>query len=204
MGVLKKVCIGAVICVLVGIVIYEGNEISKVRAQADAGRKERVVLADEIARLKMSAAERTNKTDTGSATNAIQLRGKCFRRATWSDKGTGDPLDTLVTMFWTMTQGDKARLQLLTPNAKSFFETELLAFPEGQWNDLSALQIVRTSKTSASSFTKTSNSSTQYAIEYAVVEAVVERRLPQGARDLSVRSWTLTKTDGQWLVSDGH
>ena len=33
-----------------------------------------------------------------------------LRREAWSDKGTDDPLNTILTMFWAIRQGDEAKL----------------------------------------------------------------------------------------------
>ena len=168
-------------------------ELLKLRAEATRLRGEVGLLRRQIA---------GTKTTQEGATNQIQFTGPYrpyLRREEWSDNGTDKPVNTILTMLWAMRQGDETKLEQLVSRANASQQLDDLTFPKRDWEKLAGVQIVR---------------SVWFRIaipggrmeDQATVETIVEQAPTSVGEDkgVEVHSWSLKKTNDQWLITWRH
>jgi len=128
-----------------------------------------------------------------TATNQIHFTQPCLPRAAWSDQGTDKPGNTIQTMFWAIGQGDQKRLEQIVSRFKDSQSLDELTFPKQDWDKIEAVQFVSVVLIHMRS-----------ADDQANVNALVERVLEDGTKDVSIQLWTLKKINGQWLITGWH
>jgi hypothetical protein len=132
----------------------------------------------------------------GKATNQMQFTLPYSRREEWLDKGTDDPLNTIMTMFWGIGQGNETKLEQIVPGGKGSQSLDDLAFPRGDWDKITGVQIVNLVRVRAIVDGR--------GEDRAVADVIVEKSVPGRSSDFNMRSWTLTKSNDQWLITSGR
>jgi hypothetical protein len=142
-----------------------------------------------LLRQQLAVAESTPKP----ATNHIVFPGLYLPREAWSDYGTDEPRNTILTMFWALRQGDQSKLQQLVSPGPGARTLDQLFFPRDDWERISAIQVAGVTVT---------RSPTSPPV--GAVEVIVEIAPPVGQTDRDVRMhrWFLTRVNDQWLFAN--
>jgi hypothetical protein len=129
------------------------------------------------------------------ATNRILFTHPVLPRAVWSDHGTDKPVNTILTMFWALRQGDQSKLEQRVWRMRDSQTLDDLTFRRDDWDRISAIQVAKVVVTQS----LTAGKVTQ---ENATVEVIVEKApLVDGAdKDVDIERWFLMKTNDQWLI----
>jgi RNA polymerase sigma factor (sigma-70 family) len=154
-------------------------------------------LRGEVGLLRRQIAA-TKATQEGT-TNQIRFRHPYLRREEWSDKGTDKPLNTILTMFWAIGQGDETKLEQVVSRAYASQELEDLTLSKQDWEKLTGVQIVM-----AAWFR--GGRPGERMEDLASVEAIVEKApITDGeTKDVQMHRWSLIKTNDQWLITGSH
>jgi hypothetical protein len=118
------------------------------------------------------------------------------RREAWLDRGTDDPLNTIMTMFWAMGQGDETKLEQISPRGKGSPSLDDLTLPKEDWDQIAGIQMVNLARVRAIVDGK--------AEDRAVAEVIVEKAVPGRGSQFNMHSWTLIKSNDQWLITAGR
>jgi hypothetical protein len=148
-------------------------------------------LREEVGLLRRQLASTAAKAQT--TTNQIQFNAPYLPRAVWSDQGTDTPGNTIQTMFRAIGQGDQNRLEQIVSRFKDSQSLDELTFPKQDWDKIAAVQFVNVVRIHMAS-----------GEDQANVNALVERVLEGGTKDVSIQLWTLKKTNDQWLITGLH
>jgi cell division protein FtsL len=168
-------------------------------------------LRDENERLNRNAAEllklrgevgllRRQIASQQSATNQIQFSFPYSKRESWTEKGTDEPLNTILTMFWAIKQADEAKLGQLVLRMNTTQALDQLTFPKQDWDNITGVQVLNVFE-----FYPVISGQPE---EQANVEVIFEKEqaaLDSSDKDerekqLEVRRWVLKKTNGQWFI----
>jgi RNA polymerase sigma factor (sigma-70 family) len=132
-----------------------------------------------------------------TTTNQMQFMSPYLPRETWTEKGTDQPLNTILTMFCAVKQEDEIKLKQLVLDLSASQSLDKLVLPRKDWANISGIQILNTFEFFPAGGLQ------------ANVEVIVEKRLPDPyspnkdtwAKQLKVQRWTLIKTNDQWLIT---
>jgi len=147
-------------------------------------------LRGEVGLLRRQLAGTAAKAQT--TTNQIQFAAPYLPRAAWSDQGTDTPGNTIQTMFWAIGQGDQNRLEQIVSRLRDSQSLDELTFRKQDWDKIAGVQFVNVVQILMASE------------DQANVNALVERVLEGGTKDVSIELWTLKKSNGQWLITGWH
>jgi hypothetical protein len=173
------------------------DETQRQRTAVPADKKGSDVAASELLRLRgevnlLRRQIATADTKAQPATNQILFTQPVFPRAAWSDHGTDKPLNTILTMFWALRQGDESKLEQMVSRDRVSQTLDDLAYPKNDWERISAIQVVNVASTHGGG-----------GVDTARAEVIVEEAPApfEGAeKDVSIRRWILTKENDQWLI----
>jgi RNA polymerase sigma factor (sigma-70 family) len=132
-----------------------------------------------------------------ATTNQMQFVFPYLPRETWTEKGTDQPFNTILTMFCAVKQEDEIKLKQLVLDLSASQSLDQLVIPKKDWANISGIQILNTFEFFPAGGLQ------------ANVEVIVEKRLPDPyapnkdawAKQLKVQRWTLIKTNDQWLIT---
>jgi len=119
-----------------------------------------------------------------------------LRREEWSDKGTDNPANTILTMFWAIRQGNETKLEQIVSRAYASQELDLLTLPKRDWDKTAGVQIVR-------SVWFRGGMPGGKMEDMASVETIVEQAPPSDGEinTVEVHKWSLKKANDQWLIT---
>lgn len=154
-------------------------------------------LRGEIGLLRRQIAA-TKATQEGT-TNQMQLSAPYrpyLKREEWSDKGTDKPVNTILTMFWAIRQGDDPKLEQLVSPRFASHQLEDLTLPKPDWDKTTGVQIVR------AVWSRAGRPGGRME-DTANVETIVEQAPPADGEinSVEVHTWFLIKTNDQWLIT---
>jgi hypothetical protein len=138
----------------------------------------------------------TTKSTPQTTTNQMQFRFPYLPRESWTEKGTEEPLNTILTMFWALKQADEARLEQLVLRFSASQSLDQLTFPREDWGNISGVQILNRFEFYPAGGAQ------------ANVEVILEKERTaidgpdkdNRERELEVKRWILTRTNNQWLI----
>ena len=124
------------------------------------------------------------------ATNQISFSHPVLPRAEWSDHGSDKPLNTMLTMFWALRQGDESKLEQMVWRLRDSQTLEDLTYRRDDWDRISAIQVANVVVLRPRDE------------ESGTAEVIVEKApLVDGAyKDVDIERWFLMKTNGQWFI----
>jgi hypothetical protein len=153
-------------------------------------------LRGEVGLLRHQLAAASERPQT--ATNQISFAEPYLTRGVWSDHGTDNPQNTILTMFWALSQGDESKLEEIVSRARDSQTLDQLVYPKNQWEKISAIQVVKVAWARAIKDGKPQ--------DVASAEVILEKAAPRGGgdKDLSMERWSLTKMNDHWLITGWH
>ncbi len=138
-------------------------------------------------------------------TNAHIIKGTYVNREDWTDNGTREPLDALLTFLAAVKKGDEKRMAevFIGPDSRSN-KTYVASLPKTYWDKLTGIQVVEVGVIHDGSGQKK-----------AVIDSVMETSRPDSSvvkfddPDVqqfhlirqSTRRWMLVETNGGWAVT---
>jgi hypothetical protein len=172
----------------------EGAEPSSRPSNADTSELLRLRGEVGLLRRQLAVAEATPQP----ATNHIAFTEPYLPREAWSDHGTAKPLDTILTMFWALRQGDESKLEQMVSRVRDSQTLDELIYPKNDWQNITAIQVVKVGWARAIVGGK--------AQDMGSAEVIVEQSPPfEGdEKDVSMQRWSLIKMNDQWLINGCH
>ena len=169
---------------------HQAQEAEPPGRASNADNSELLRLRGEVSLLRRQIAAAQVKPQP--ATNQIVFSRPVLPRAAWSDHGTDKPLNTILTMFWALRQGDQSKLEQMVWRLRDSQTLEDLTFRKDDWDRISAIQVAKVVVTR------------QATHEDGTVEVIVEKapRVDGEAKDVDIERWFLTKTNDQWLIRE--
>ena len=163
---------------------------------ADMGNSELLRLRGEVGALQRQLED--EQASQSSASNHIAFTEPYMPREAWSDRGTDKPLNTILTMFWALRQGDENKLEQIVSRVRDSQTLDELIYPKSDWENISAIQIVGIGGEVPIIDGK--------AQEIATAEVIVEEAPPVlgGYKALNMQRWSLIKVNDQWLITGCH
>jgi Regulator of chromosome condensation (RCC1) repeat len=115
-------------------------------------------------------------------------------RAAWSEHGTDKPLNTVLTMFWALRQGDQGKLENMVSRVRDSQTLDDLIYPRSEWGKITAIRVVSAGITTTVSRGR--------ADVLGNAEVIIEKAPgPDGAnKEVSKESWSFRKVNNQWLI----
>ena len=145
-----------------------------------------------LLRNQMLATKSTQQTET----NQMQFRFPYLPRESWIEKGTDEPLNTILTMFWALKQADENKLEQLVLRLNASQSLDQLTFPKQDWGSISGVQILNTFE-----FFPAGGAQANVEVIFEKERAALDSQSKdKPEKDLEVRRWILTKTNNQWLI----
>ncbi len=190
------------------------GQIQQLQSERDDAARQRAAIDDDSKRSNIDTSEllrlrgevgllrrqiATAKTTQETATNQIQFSLPYFHREAWSDKGTDEPLNTILTMFWAIRQGDETKLEQIVSRGKSAQPLDQLTVPKGDWDKITAVQIVN-----AFEFYPIIEGKRQNTANINAIIETTRAGLDSKEKEFEVRRWILTKENNQWLITGGR
>jgi len=141
-----------------------------------------------VLRQQLAAANATHHPPT----NQIPFLEPYLTREAWSDHGTDKPLNTILTLFWALREGNDDRLDELVSANHSRQTPDALKSAKKERDRITAVQIVNV-------FTMSQPNGNQFG----TVQAIIEKSplTPGETKELSTDQWSLAKENGQWLIT---
>jgi RNA polymerase sigma factor (sigma-70 family) len=174
----------------------DARELLRLRGEVGLLRRqsgELAALQNENQRLR----QETSKLE-GRGTNQLPFQSGFFSRDQWLDKGTDEPLNTLLSMLHAMKQGDEDRLGQLVSRGDSPQSLDRLLIPKADWNRVTGVQIVNISDPGPMAVGGKLQHQVTIETILEQVSTILENQIVTGR---SIRRWFLLDVNGQWLIT---
>ncbi|MFO1514061.1 MAG: sigma-70 family RNA polymerase sigma factor [Verrucomicrobiota bacterium] len=136
------------------------------------------------------------KSTQQSVTNQMQFRFPYLPRESWTEKGTDEPLNTILTMFWALKQADENKLEQLVLRLNASQSLDQLTLPKQDWSSISGVQILNTFE-----FFPAGGAQANVEVIFEKERSAADSQSQdKPEKDLEARRWVLTKTNNQWLI----
>jgi RNA polymerase sigma factor (sigma-70 family) len=176
------------------------NQIARLNEAISKNQKDNL----ELLRLRGEVGQlRRQLLETAAKTNAtpprIEFGLPYSRRDEWAEEGTGEPMNTVLTMLWATKLNNEARLAQLVHPGITNQPIDQLTIPMRDRATMVGVQIVTVDVTQFFH--------SGLLQDVAQVQAILQVKVPVLGKEIMdnrMRRWSLSKTNGEWLITSGR